>query len=506
MRWMLPVVAAGTLLFAGDQKDKLGSRTFAPEIPKTWDEAAMASLQVPLATPSASPKHAKAEFYYGLVPRPIYKSYPIYAPGKGPAGYLERLKELEPEVVFDASRLRTAAAWREAGELVFDAAIAYDNGAVNGIVTGARVQDPEWYRETGTPVTRDGIMPFARYVIRKKGSVEVGNLACAMCHTRVLPDGSVLKGAQGSFPFDRAIAFLVKEIPGEGWTLQRVIWRFLFATPWLRPDPLAAIDGMTREQVLGALSAVPPGVLARHGSSIFSPVQVPDLIGVHERRYLDRTGLIRHRAVGDLMRYSALNQGGDDFADFSGFIPSKFLPPPPGSPPPDRYSDDQLYALALYVYSLQPPPNPNKADALMRKGKTVFDREGCAACHTPPLYTNNKLTPVPSFTIPEDHKAKFDILPVVVGTDPTLALKTRRGTGYYKVPSLKGVWYRGPFEHDGSVAMLEDWFDAKRLQDDYVPTGFVGHGVKTRSVRGHEFGLRLPPEDKKALLAFLRTL
>ncbi len=34
-----------------------------------------------------------------------------------------------------------------------------------------------------------------------------------------------------------------------------------------------------------------------------------------------------------------------------------------------------------------------------------------------------------------------------VGTDPFLALKTRRGTGYYKVPSLKGVWYRGPFEH-----------------------------------------------------------
>jgi len=36
---------------------------------------------------------------------------------------------------------------------------------------------------------------------------------------------------------------------------------------------------------------------------------------------------------------------------------------------------------------------------------------------------------------------------------------TRKGTGYYKVPSLRGLWYRGPYEHDGSVATLEDWFD-----------------------------------------------
>ena len=50
-------------------------------------------------------------------------------------------------------------------------------------------------------------------------------------------------------------------------------------------------------------------------------------------------------------------------------------------------------------------------------------------------------------------------------------MKTRRGTGYYRVPSLKGVWYRGPFEHSGSVATLEDWFDENRLKPDYVPTG-----------------------------------
>jgi len=53
---------------------------------------------------------------------------------------------------------------------------------------------------------------------------------------------------------------------------------------------------------------------------------------------------------------------------------------------------------------------------------------------------------------------------------------------------------------------LEDWFNPARLQPDYVPTGFVGLGVKTRAVPGHKYGLRLTPEEKKALIAFLRTL
>jgi hypothetical protein len=56
------------------------------------------------------------------------------------------------------------------------------------------------------------------------------------------------------------------------------------------------------------------------------------------------------------------------------------------------------------------------------------------------------------------------------------------------------------------VATLEDWFDPRRLRDDYVPTGFKGYGMKTRAVKGHEFGLQLSPEDKAALIAFLKTL
>jgi hypothetical protein len=134
----------------------------------------------------------------------------------------------------------------------------------------------------------------------------------------------------------------------------------------------------------------------------------------------------------------------------------------------------------------------------------VFERAASAECHAQPLYSNNKLTPARGFNIPEGHRNQDDILPLCVGTNPDLTMNTRRGTGYYKVPSLKGVWYRGMFEHSGSVATLEDWFDPRRLRDDYQPTGFKGYGVKSRAVPGHEFGLNLSSEDRRALVAFLK--
>ena len=484
-------------------------KRFTPAIPKTWDDQALASVELPLASTGVPPDHIPTDYYYRMPVRPIYKSYPIYAPGNEPPGYFEKLAELEPEVVFDQTKLKTEEDWIKAGELAFDAPITYDAQTI-GFITPAEVRNPMWYRRVGVPITKDGVMPFARYVIRKKGVVQVGSLSCGTCHTRVMADGSVIKGAQGNFPFDRAIAFLLQsETLPEQQRLQgqRAATGLLFSVPWIRPDPLASLHQMSLSQLISTYEAIPAGVIARHGSSPLSPVQVPDLIGVKDRRYFDRTGLVRHRDIGDLMRYGALNQDADLLSRYGDFRPLErsvgMLPPPAFL---GRYSDEQLYALALYLYSLEPPTNPHKYDAAAARGKRVFEREGCASCHTPPLYTNNKLTPAEGFKVPEEHRNKYDILPISVGTDPGLALKTRRGTGYYKVPSLKGVWYRGPFEHSGSVATLEDWFDPRRLRDDYVPTGFKGSGVKTRAVKGHEFGLKLSREDKRALIAFLKTL
>ena len=93
-----------------------------------------------------------------------------------------------------------------------------------------------------------------------------------------------------------------------------------------------------------------------------------------------------------------------------------------------------------------------------------------------------------------------------VGTDPNSALNTRRGTGYYKVPSLKGVWYRGPFEHNGSVATLEDWFDPRRLQRRLRADRPYRVWHQDPSGERSRVRTELSAEDKKALIAFLKTL
>jgi hypothetical protein len=49
-------------------------------------------------------------------------------------------------------------------------------------------------------------------------------------------------------------------------------------------------------------------------------------------------------------------------------------------------------------------------------------------------------------------------------------------------------------------------FDTARLQDDYVPSGFRPAGAKTRAIKGHKFGLKLSPEERTNLIAFLHTL
>ena len=459
-----------------------------PQIPKTWDARELASFELPLVHADRSAQHAAPDYYYRLAVRPIYKSYPIYAPGREPAGYLEWLAQQEPELAFDASRLRSDADWLAAGETVFEAPLGY--GATFKVAT---LRDRGWYEQNQIPVTKDGVMPFSRYVIRTKGVVEAGSGSCLMCHARVMADGTLLKGAQGNFPADRVVGrnlrqqALATKNPAELLDGVRLGQRTFFSMPWLTPDPAARVGAMSIDEIARAYEAVPTGASTRVNLSLFTPAQIPDLIGVQGRRFLDHTGLVQQRSIADLMRYIAIVQGANAFDRFGDFL---LVDPVPDPTKMDRYGDEQLYALGKYLYSLKPPPNPNHASPASERGRRIFSREECGACHTAPLYTSNTLTPAAGFTVPAAHLKRYAIINRSVGTDPELAMRTRKGTGYYKVPSLKGVWYRGPFQHAGAVKTLEEWFDPAR----------------SATVPGHPFGLSLTSGDRRALIAFLETL
>jgi hypothetical protein len=107
----------------------------------------------------------------------------------------------------------------------------------------------------------------------------------------------------------------------------------------------------------------------------------------------------------------------------------------------------------------------------------------------------------------------------------------KKTDGYANVP-LDGLWLRAPFLHNGSVPTLRDLLEPAerrppvfyRGDDVYDPenVGFVSDvperdgrrlfafytGLPGNSNRGHEgrqYGTELSPEDKDALVEFLKS-
>jgi len=136
-------------------------------------------------------------------------------------------------------------------------------------------------------------------------------------------------------------------------------------------------------------------------------------------------------------------------------------------------------ALARYIWSL--------ADGLPETtaagpGRTLFEAR-CSGCHA-----GDGLTSAP--------RPLAD-----VGTDPRCGESPDRGTGTYRVPSLRGVARRPTLFHDGTLPSLDALLDPARLEATYAG-GARGVGA----VPGHMFGLDLSATDRAALLDYVRSL
>ncbi len=489
---------------------------YRPTIPKTWDEAALFDWVTPLAELNLRPTHISAEEYYAL-PIENRQTYPVYYPGREPEGYWEMLQHAAPKPLIEPEKLKSEADWIAAGRRIFHEADDLHLRTLDPKVVAA-ARSRETFEQVNTQPLPDGTVYGLRWIPTPQG-VALSATNCAGCHLLFLPDDTPVPGAPSLAGVARgrdsnhraplidaihgvnrvvtgATPFLMGSQPLGAWLYQA------YGVPWQKDDSDNRLKTTTKAEY-GALIAAAKlgGAITRWNGSLYYPTKTPDLIGIKDRKYIDATATHLNRGIGDLMRYAALVSFADtaDFGSYHVLLSDTRRVQA-------RLPDEALYALALYIYSLQPPSNPNPFDEKSRAGQKIFAREGCPGCHTPPLYTSNKLTLAQGFIPPKNVPTTLDILSVSVGTDPGLALRTRKGTGYYKVPSLKGVWYRGHYLHDGSAASLEEMFDPDRLQEMHEPGGWNPPGTKTRAIKGHEYGLKLKMEERENLLAFLRTL
>jgi len=486
--------------------------TQTSDIPKVWDMEQLQSMHLPYPDTSIKLGFISEKYYDQLPLRVAYKTYPFYMPGSEPAGYYDSLTKLDPVINIDVKDLKTEADWIKAGEVIYELPqnfMPIDSAMLANLPLYAK----KWQATAIVAANKKGIIPFLAVSIREKGKPELGFNSCGMCHSKLMPNDQLLKGAQGNFVADKFLNIMITSNPNfakmSPENRLKVFHDFnqrLYYTPWVKNEYQENYKKLKSEDMPTSYYGIVPGVQSRNNGSFDHPISIPDLYNLKDRKYLDKSGHNLNRGIEDVMRYATLNQKLNMMSSYGGFIPE------PGPSDPAKYgigkfSDAQVYALAKFLYSIKTPKNPEKFPVqLLQKGKTIFVEQGCVTCHTPPLYTNNKLTPVDGFEPSDSHFKQYDIFDISVGTDPGLSLYTRRGSGYYKVPSLIGAWNRTAFLHDGHLANLEDLFDSARLLSNYTPTHFKPIGVAKMAVPGHTFGMELKPDEKKALVAFIKSL
>jgi hypothetical protein len=476
-------------------------------VPRIWDDQALADWATPLAALRIPPAHYTAAEYYSA-PSHNLRTYPVYRPDKEPPGYWEDLQRKKPEPLVDVSKIRTTQDWIDAGARAFS---DLDNplGRSDDPALIAKARDPKTF--ANVPGLADGTVREPRWVVTERG-VMLTSLQCSSCHATVAADrtmryatspGRPAGAPPSAGPASPIGAFSSLRARPFGDETVGTILKRMFDVPW-DPDPRMERFFNLRDEGgnLAALVAGPHGVFARPNGSLFYGTRVPDLHILRYSRYIDATGTHRLRGPEDVARYAALINDADPMT----FGTHRLLTDAQRKVK-YRYADEVLYAIGVYLLSLEPPKNPNPPPAdLVTRGEQIFRREKCGACHPAPRYTTGELTPVLGFDVPVDHPNFVDVRDRSVGTDPGLALRTRKGTGFYKIPSLRGLWSRPRLLHDASILTLEELFDSARLDPEYERKGWSPPGVTKGAVPGLEFLTKLSREDKTALIAFLRSL
>src|SRR5688572_1983603 len=216
----------------------------AAQVPKVNDEAALKDWATPLAGLGVRPGHyAEAEYYKAPVEN--LRTYPVYYPGREPEGYWQRLASAGPLPLVEPEKIKSARDWVTAGKRVFEEldVIMFRSLKAELIATA---RSREYYEKHKIPPRRDGSIAGLRWVPTAKG-VALSVSDCSGCHTRLLPDGTLVHGApanEDSGPLIASLApFGTSPVPLPGDSPPKMFWRGS-AVPWIKDDIHAGIPTM----------------------------------------------------------------------------------------------------------------------------------------------------------------------------------------------------------------------------------------------------------------------
>ncbi len=234
-----------------------------------------------------------------------------------------------------------------------------------------------------------------------------------------------------------------------------------------------------------------------HGvNNTFTTRNAPALFNVAWMKELHWDGAINHIEVQPLAPMTAANEMGETLENVLKKISAdtayqRMFTKAFGSPLIN--SQRMLKALAQFTGSIQ---SYNSKYDKVKNGKTSFTlseiagyevfKAKCNACHTEPLFTNNSFRNNGL----DINKRLLDFGRMSITGKPEDSLK-------FKVPSLRNIYFTGPYMHDGRFTSLEQVIDHYISGIDTIqPT--LDIVLKKR--------LSISRPEKVDLLAFLFTL
>lgn len=329
--------------------------------------------------------------------------------------------------LWDGARPDTLAGWQALGRRVF---FGYPLRAE--VFAEHALARPEVGAAVGLTAAADGSVPGATVFVDVDGEARVG-ITCALCHVAIEGGEVVVGRARRDFDYG-----------GMRLAYHR--------------DTGAPLD----PELARRMASWGPGRADITEDDDEDPVAIPDLWRLRELGALTQAATLRHAELGeDAPLALAIRQETQLLhANHERVRPPREL----------------AWALALFLYSIEPPPLPARAiDPAARRGAALFAAH-CEGCHGDP---GGSGAPVAA---------------ELVGTDPALARGTARGTGLYRPAPLHRIADAGPYLHHGVVPTLAELLDPARLRDDH-----------RGGAQGHAFGTELAAAERADLIAHLRT-